>query len=779
MIKKSNKKYIALAVSAIITFSILSVLNVELVCGSVFDEKPIYEVLEPALDAYELAQNGSFEIGTNPSGWLSSHTWGSNYTSVQTGIAHTGNRSVKISSFNADKTWIRQAVPVMPNTQYQVSIWINSISFNSVYGLAYKYEFYNSSNFTSANSVGVEGVSQKYAYISNGEWVRYVQTVTTPENAAYMLVYPRMFAGEGTVYVDDFSVYRISEIPIFSLNTDEIFYYSDWAGGTATAKINLNLFSEYANGYFKFRLKDGAAVITEAECTINNSTSTFDFDVSALEEIGKEYTVECAIADTGGTELQTYSTPVYRYDRPAALTADGVYLKNGKPFTPVIGYHVNKSQYGICKNYGINVVQLTTQTDTSALLTLLDKADAAGLMAMVCLYIKGKAAGDPTLIENTRAMVAAAKDHPATFAYAVLDEPSGYLSDFDVLRISYKEIRDIDPVHPVYMVEPNQTAFEIIGKCADILATDPYPGAFEESGRRSVTYVGDMIGSALDAVKNRKPVYGILQAFDYKGLQPTGEHIRHFLWQTFLTGAKGAGYYAMDEQRDGSSILNTELWAGISGFSEKEYAIAADHLVYHHGTLLSEYKDGSLWYRIWKNGQKIYAILLDHSETERDVTISILNTDRLKSINNYTASSISYGGGAGTSGSGGVFYHHMTPHQAVLYEIKPINAVDISIRDQANNVIASFNRGDTLKVNYKVNEPVCNAMLTVTVYKNIGNNKMLLDVQVEYLDTSGNEISLPVATPANEGTYSVEVFCWGNFNSLDPILNKITAQSKS
>ena len=85
-------------------------------------------------------------------------------------------------------------------------------------------------------------------------------------------------------------------------------------------------------------------------------------------------------------------------------------------------------------------------------------------MALICLYRSNVPAGNTTELlknsrgefttnaDNTKEVVEIAKHHPATFAYAVKDEPFSHMTPtmYADLENSYKIIRDLDDVHPGY-----------------------------------------------------------------------------------------------------------------------------------------------------------------------------------------------------------------------------------------------------------------------------------------------------------------------------------------
>ena len=108
----------------------------------------------------------------------------------------------------------------------------------------------------------------------------------------------------------------------------------------------------------------------------------------------------------------------------------------------------------------------------------LDAAHALGLKAVVGLYPDMKPAGYPTSVDRTTYYIEKYRNHPAVLGWAVLDEPSAYFKFWEleaVMEDSYKLIRSLDPVHPVYAVEATTVFLPMIADYVDILASDPYP----------------------------------------------------------------------------------------------------------------------------------------------------------------------------------------------------------------------------------------------------------------------------------------------------------------
>ncbi|MDD6309355.1 MAG: S-layer homology domain-containing protein, partial [Clostridia bacterium] len=625
-------------------------------------------------------KNGGFELknadGTGPADWqVYKSSWVNNdFVEYTNEDAYSGDYSIKISANGAGSPWVRQVISgLLPGAKYQLSAWVNASNIGGK-GLAFKLEFYSGDKIDGGSGLGVDRTENLESTF--GRWVQQQITFTAPEGAGCVAIYARL-VGTGTVYYDEISCRVVENAPTHFLETNEIFYYSDLDKGIATVRGNMAVYSDIQSAKVNYVLKDGEVVLSEKNgVSLESGEAQWLFDLSLLKEKKKEYTITATTVAADGTILCTQSAPVYKYDRPKALTKDGEYLIDGEPFHPIFAYHVDPSQFTVVKEAGINVVQTQVKNSTPELIMdSLDEIYKSGLRALVALYRGNQSAGHSSNAENTKKVIAMIKDHPAVFAYAVQDEPFLHSANPEDLLNSYKIIREIDDVHPVYMVEAFSDTYHLGGKYTDILTTDPYPSASHvatEFVRSEVNVANDLYGA-------RKPIYVIQQAFTYKGYTPTVDALRNMIYQGYFAGGDGLGYYAMDEKINGIPLEKTDLWEAMSEWYENESADAYAHFVQHKYPVFSEHEDAQVVWSAYVKDNDIYAIVLNRNQHEETAFSMPLVSDNGKvRISDFHAAIYAGGDTADISGKE-TLTATLKPAQAVVFKITPQTPVDTSL----------------------------------------------------------------------------------------------------
>lgn len=613
-----------------------------------------------------LFTNSGFENGNT--GWSSPNGW-SGVVQISD-VAYSGASSVVISTNGSQNPLISQNVmQILEGSQYEMTVIFKTSGFVSGSNAELLLNFYDSNSNFIASQVNT------FSSNTNGQWRSLTLAVETPQNCGFVNACLRLL-GTGTVYYDDAFLIKTKDPKMVFLDTDWVFYYSDMQQGTATVTRNpyyTNLNSATAD----FSLNDGDTVLLSISGrSLSSGSTSFDYDLNYLSVKNKEYTVNINVKDSNGITQASVSQSIYKYDRPQYLGSDGIYLKNGTTsFDPIFAYHVSLTDYSYCAAAGINVVQSSMYDTVAQMQTCLNTAQSSGLMVLMVLYNNMEPAGSYDNVAHTQAMVTAFKDHPALFAYAIMDEPSFYgLNDMTGdLRNSYKIIRDIDPKHPVYCVASQSSYYREASKYVDILAVDPYPGS---SGNQT-TCVKTAVTSAFTAARNQKPVYAVEQAFRLNGYLPTGYEERHMIYQSFIAGAKAFGYFSFsdsDKDLNGNYIplYNTQLWSpsgdggGITSFYSLESMDAFGFFVHNLYPQVGADQTNNVLWRTYNKNDDIYAILLNLDNTSKTVTIpmvGIQNTSTVSAVNGCA------------SGTASVINNQLsaqlTGNQAAVYKIAP------------------------------------------------------------------------------------------------------------
>lgn len=217
-------------------------------------------------------------------------------------------------------------------------------------------------------------------------------------------------------------------------------------------------------------------------------------------------------------------------------------------------------------------------------LDMADKYDFKVITSLPTVEKNGESTVNLDLVEKY-------KTHKSLLAWYIIDEPDIWELIGKVPRgwteKWTKYMRNIDPIHPTYIVLCNDRKFEIFAKTPDILAVDPYPVS-----RLPLKYVSDMVLKAKLA-SNPRPLWLISQAFRH-GRPPIGgywgwkrfpipEEEKIMVYLGLSHGCKGVIYFTygsfIDVRHDPVEGLDSRhrdsirLKRGIAGLSGELHAL--------------------------------------------------------------------------------------------------------------------------------------------------------------------------------------------------------------
>ncbi len=568
------------------------------------DPKP-YTDLPKAIDGVELLENGDFE-STDGIDVFGGEWENNKYVTLDTERVWEGKTSLKISTSESGYPWARFTLfDLEPGAKYCVSAWMNAE--NMVGNMTWKFEFYNGA--PSAETSVKETVATRYG-VTGGGWVQNMETFTVPDGANSIRLYARLY-GTGTCWFDSMSLVKIDAAQPLNFRVNKTIIYAGEVK-EITARFEPSDFYVPTNGTAKFSLSDGATVFETGEAAVVDGHGSYTVSTAPMTEIGKEYYIDAELYKEDGTLYRTYRQIVHAYPRPELIREDGVYLdENGEPFVPNLMYHVLSAEnVGPASEAGINVIQGYAND------TLLAECQKYGVQLLAVLYPGMKPAGHPANIQNTIDTVTKYKDHPSIFAWAVMDEPNYNMTDpYELLRISYKTIRDIDTKHPVYIIEEPSANAERTSSYADAFAIDPYIIKLEDIKE---VRVADQATRALNApsIEYTRPVITIHQTYDSGNYFPDENDYRHQMYQAFLAGVSGVGGYSWDEARPkegGTSkrLDNSDLWPGMLAFAKNELKLAGDHFVLGKYPVLNEEKTDKIWHHSFVANGEVYVVALN------------------------------------------------------------------------------------------------------------------------------------------------------------------------
>ncbi|MBR5219240.1 MAG: hypothetical protein IKV89_05865 [Clostridia bacterium] len=685
-----------------------------------------------------ILQNGSFEIlneDGKPNGWDAVDAWNGSYTSLAEGDGEMciGRYAAKIVSKDYSRPRIGRNATVSGNNTYKLSFWYKG----STYNLGFRIDMEEYKGDRGSDYLGVQS-SPLYTTADNWTYVEHI--FYTNPNTKRVYVMPRVTSTGATIYLDDISLEFIKNGPEqFKMETDWVFYYQEYTEATVT--LSMDDWYEDTGYTVELGLADGEqTVFAKENLAFTDNKLEYKIDITGLEK-KKAYALCAIVRDNRGAIVQTLTQNIYRFDRPTRIDKDGVYRVNGEPFDHVTAYHMyDPADYETALSGGINVIGWYPYRSVETLLSELDYIDSLGMKVSVSLGRFMLPAGHPKNAEWAAGIVAAVKDHPAVFGYSVMDEPFSHnaFADKD-LEESYRIIRSIDDVHPVYLCADH--SYRRSSKYVDILEIDPYPG----NGFDFATHVVVKTAEAVAGTLGERPVYTTIQAFSWADGTPTTQQVRTQLFQSFMAGAQGLGYYTWephDENVD-DYLHKGRYWDMITEFAQAEQSLLFE--LYNRGEnrRFNSYRDDRLWYDNFIYQNHIYTVVLNPTSEDEIAQISLAGPGGEAVTENYEIEVISSGNTEGVTKQNGRFTVSLTGYQAVIYKITPSDSNIMMYKTEKDiKVYASgLAAGDRLYL---------------ALYEEKGDTEQLVDVEIYAADGNG----FAFCTIDNKSRLLAKAFVW-------------------
>jgi hypothetical protein len=302
-------------------------------------------------------------------------------------------------------------------------------------------------------------------------------------------------------------------------------------------------------------LKDGSKKPIETKIFEPASTVKVSFAMGRRTK-GKYQLVAQLIQ--GKQSIATHYSQVYPYEPnpKVGFTEDGFLKVDGKPFFP-LGMYSLQNRDGTpndaimldAKSAGMNTTVLYHYRPTDPLIPMLDACQRTGLKAFIYPTVPFSVRQGNETPESMRNDIEKRTTHPAILGWYVVDEPEGIgEAPVQPVRDLYKFVKDIDQSRPCSMVIMSPEAAKDYRSCTDIMWIDPYPVP-----KQPITAVSDAVSGAIANIEKDKPLWCIVQAFDWNVWdhgkligehRPTGDEERCMTYMALVNGAKGIIYWA-------------------------------------------------------------------------------------------------------------------------------------------------------------------------------------------------------------------------------------------
>ncbi|MBQ7036804.1 MAG: S-layer homology domain-containing protein [Clostridia bacterium] len=527
------------------------------------------------------------------------------------------------------------------------------------------------------SQLGIEKGTTRWQLGNNGHFQRFAGQFSVPEGTKSVMLDIRHRLSPGTLYVDDVEIKMVKEPLAIDAETDEVFYYTEWEKGYLTGVPNLLENAEGAKAEVTLLSPEGATIHNESFSDLSKGF-TYTFRTAWMTEKGKRYHIGLKVYGADGALIQEQQFPVFRFDRPTYLGADGIFRKNGKEYTYQLGAGVSEAYLDYHpEDAGFTVIQLISPPGSRPFKERMDKAYEQGLLCLINLYYMGDCAGSDNMIENTIKVVNEVKDHPALFGYKIQDEPYQKGNTDEEMIRAYELVRNLDPHHPVYSGDSVTGGLEWLFRYCDVMDTAYFLGANKDAGR----VTSEAMDIAMKASKGRKPFSTTQQAFPMGGYLPNVDELRHMIYQGFFSGGVGCEFHSLGiDATDGNNTVymtRPEFRDLVEKWAPWERDFMYGCFVTGEYTFLNYEKTKDVMWATFTDGKEVYAICLNREKSlPMTAEIPLVDGANTVSVADYTATRMT--GKEETITGKDKLSLTLEPWEAVVFKVTPSIAVDFS-----------------------------------------------------------------------------------------------------
>jgi hypothetical protein len=296
------------------------------------------------------------------------------------------------------------------------------------------------------------------------------------------------------------------------------------------------------------------------------------------------------------------------------LRADGVVLKDGRPFFPIGFYHVSWNT--------TPTEQLRHLKEIAAADFNLIHASAIDLQSYTSFLHEANTLGISVISEHhvdPVAFIQRFKHEPAILAWNLADDvDSGRWTPSQVSRLHYQS-RAADPNHPTY-ISGYSKGLQQFAQCADILGRQSYPIRQHTTAELSSVYPDMTEISSVLVGQPPRTLFANLQLFPWAIAKPGQQgdvpdllEVRNMTYQALLGGAKGILYYTYYDE---SWYLpeHPTLWKGLKALNQELKTRSPWFLDGRYQPL--KFKNKALKGGVWSLNQRILLVVLNTSQQE-------------------------------------------------------------------------------------------------------------------------------------------------------------------